>query len=315
MGKKRIAIISSNYYFMEDLIIRMKEDYEIRRLDGSRLSEMTELMKWSDLSWFEWCDDFIIRGSRFPKFTKIICRLHKYEIFTDMPNQVNWGNVNHLVLVSRAVSEIINSLSIKIDVPCSVIENGLDFSKYTIPPDKKYGKKIAYMGHIKQAKGVQLLLQCFKAIYDYDNDYTFHIAGIHDDKMIEFYYNHMIKEMGIPVSFEGWVKDIPSWFADKDYIICSSISEAFMYSIMEGIACGLMPLVHNFPGADSIYPESCLYNSVSECIDLLMDYEILIGVSNPLEESVDLREHMKRRFSIEKQYIEIKKLLDQYLED
>ena len=119
----------------------------------------------------------------------------------------------------------------------------------------------------------------------------------------------MIKEMGIPVSFEGWVEDIPSWFEDKDYIICSSISESFMYAIVEGIACGLMPLVHNWPGSDQIYPKECIFLTSDECLEMVKRYENY----DKHKKAIELRDHMKSRFSLEKQISEIEELLEQYL--
>jgi len=308
MDAKKIAVFTSNDYFLRDIILRLKEKYEVRQFEGSSLSELSSLMRWSDLSWFEWCDNLAVQASKLPKYSKTICRLHRYEIFTDMPGMVNWKNIDHLVCVLDKFGEIAKE-KLKLEIPVSIIHNGVNFNKYVLPADKKYGKKIAYVGYIKKPKGPALLLQCFKKIYDYDQEYTFHIAGKIVDQEIEIYCDHMIKEMGIPVTFEGWIEDIPSWLEDKDYIICSSISESFMYAIVEGIACGLMPLVHNWPGSDQIYPKESIFLTSDECLEIVQRYE----TCDKHKKAVELRDTMKSRFSQEKQYSEIEKLIEQYL--
>ncbi|MCH8285348.1 glycosyltransferase [candidate division KSB1 bacterium] len=307
-GRKKIAVFTSNDYFLRDIISRLKEKYEVRQFKGSSLSELSSLMRWSDLSWFEWCDNLAVQASKLPKYSKTICRLHRYEIFTDMPGMVNWKNIDHLVCVLDIFGELAKE-KLKLDIPVSIIRNGVNFSKYVLPTDKKYGKKVAYVGYLKKSKGPELLLQCFKKIYDYDPEYSFHIAGKHVDQEVEIYCDHMIKEMVIPVSYEGWVEDIPSWFEDKDYIICSSISESFMYAIVEGIACGLMPLVHNWPGSDQIYPKESIFLTTDECLERVKRYE----KCDKYKKAIELRDHMKSRFSLEKQISEIEELLEQYL--
>lgn len=306
--KKKIAVFTTNDYFLRDIITHLEKKYEVKKFDGANLSDIASLMRWSDLSWFEWCDALAVHGSKLPKYSKTICRLHRYEIFTDMPEKVNWKNIDHLVCVLDIFGDIAKE-KLNLTIPVSIIRNGVNFSKYTIPPDKKYGKKIAYVGYIKKPKGPELLLQCFKKIHEYDPEYTFHIAGKIVDPEIEIYFDHMIKEMNIPVYNEGWVSDVPAWLEDKSCIISSSISESFMYAIVEGIACGVMPLVHNWPGSEQIYPGECLFLTADECLDHVKRYESI----DRHKKAIQLRDYMQERFSVEKQINEIDTLIEQYI--
>ena len=47
-------------------------------------------MIWADICWFEWCDELVAYGSKLSiaKEKRIICRLHSYEAFTDLPANV-----------------------------------------------------------------------------------------------------------------------------------------------------------------------------------------------------------------------------------
>ena len=306
--RKKIAVFATNDYFLSDIVTHFEKGYDVRKFNGSSLSDLASLMRWSDLSWFEWCDNLVVHASKLPKYTTVVCRMHRYEVFTDMPQKVNWKNIDHLVCVFDIIRDVAQE-KLNLNMPISIIQNGVDFSRYSISAEKKYGKKVAYVGYIKMSKGPELLLQCFKKIHDYDPGYSFHIAGRHVDREVEIYCDHMIKEMDLPVTFCGWVSDIPEWLKDKDYIICSSISESFMYALVEGIACGLMPLVHNWPGSDLIYPKESLFLTADDCLNLLKHYEKI----DKLKKAVTFRDSMQERFSLEKQLGEIDALIEHYL--
>ncbi|MFQ6009484.1 MAG: tetratricopeptide repeat protein, partial [Candidatus Zixiibacteriota bacterium] len=265
---KKIAFFATQGTFLKDIINLLSHDNDTRLFSGQTVRQMIELMEWADIAWFEWCDQLIIEATKHPKVCPIVCRLHSYEAFTDMPKKVDWRKVDHLIFVNRSVKEIFER-QMRIGTPVSIIHNGVDLNKFSIPKDKKYGKKIASVGYINYKKNPALLLYCFKKIHAYDSEYTLHIAGQHQDARIRVYFEHFLKENPLPVYFDGWVEDIPAWFADKDFIISTSLFESFHYSVAEGMACGLLSLIHNWYGANYLYPEEFLFNDPDECLKLL----------------------------------------------
>ena len=73
--------------FLGDVISALSEAYETRKIIVSDLKQIGEGMEWSDICWFEWCDNLIIYASKLPiaQNRKIICRLHSYEAFAGYP--------------------------------------------------------------------------------------------------------------------------------------------------------------------------------------------------------------------------------------
>ena len=308
--KKKIAVFASNDFFLHDIIKHWENQHEVKVFNGSQFNEASALTRWSDIVWLEWCDQLTTAVSKLPKHSPIICRLHRYEAFTDMPRTMHWANIDHLVCVADIVKKhLLSRFAGQISVPISIIPNGVDFRKFTIPQDKKYGKRVAYVGYLRKIKGLELLIQCFKKIQDYDPEYTFHIAGTFIEPDAEPYVMHMINKLHLPVVFNGWIENIPEWLRDKDYIISTSIFESFMYALVEGIGCGLMPMVHWWPGADDIYPEECLFLTVDNCVDLLRRYE----GSDRRAEAERLRAIMVERFALEKQLESIDRVIEKYL--
>lgn len=308
--RARIAVFASYRTFIDPVINDLKTHNEIRVFEKGTESEMKSLLEWCDLAWFEWCDQLVIAASKMPKKCKMICRLHSYEVFSDMPRQVDWSKIDHLVLVSDAVKEL---LSYNFSVPCpiTVIHNGVDLDKFTIPQNKRPGKRICSIGYINYKKNPALLLYCFKAIHEYDPGYTFHLAGEHQDARIQVYFAHLLPRLNIPVHFDGWVENVPAYMRDKDFVISTSLFESFHYSIAEGMAAGVLPLIHDWLGADQLYPKQYVFTTPSDAVRLLKEIE----GGNRAQMQQDCRKFIAERYDNRRQLNKIESLIASVLSD
>jgi glycosyltransferase involved in cell wall biosynthesis len=107
-----------------------------------------------------------------------------------------------------------------------------------------------------------------------DPEYRLFFGGICQDQVLEQYMHHMVRALGLDgvVFLNGWQEDISSWLADKHYIVSTSMIESQGMGVLEGMACGLKPVIHNFPGADQIFPPEFLFNISEEfCQKILSD--------------------------------------------
>jgi glycosyltransferase involved in cell wall biosynthesis len=59
------------------------------------------------------------------------------------------------------------------------------------------------------------------------------------------------------------------FLSDKSFIISSSVKEGCPMNILEGMAMGLKPLVHVWPGALDIFPRKWVWASIKEATDIL----------------------------------------------
>ncbi len=265
---KKIAIFASQTSFIGEIARYLSINNEIQYFDNRSVEAIETLMEWADIAWFEWCDQLLIEATKRAKCCTIICRLHSYEVFTDMPSQVQWEKVDHLLFVSEAVQDIFTA-TFHVDVRQSVIHNGLMIDQYKLTEGREYGKRIASVGYINYKKNPTLLLYAFKKLYEYDNEFTLHVAGTFQDSRIELYFKNFLDRHPLPIQFDGWVSDMPLWYKDKDYILSTSLFESFHYSIAEGMASGLMPLIHDWYGADTLYPSKYLFSDPDSFVALV----------------------------------------------
>jgi len=224
--------------FLEDIINGLSHDYVTKKIVVTNLKQIDEGMKCADICWFEWCDELISYGSKLSiaKEKNIICRIHSYESFTEYPCNVYWKNIDKIIFVAEHIRNFtINNFNID--------------------------------------KGPMLLLHTFKAIYDKNNQYKLYIAGKFQDARDVLYFNQMIKEFGLEdnVIYEGWQDNLDIWLEDKNYILCTSILESQNISVMQAMAKGIKPIIHNFVGAKEIYPQCLIWNTINDALEMLID--------------------------------------------
>lgn len=260
--------------FVKDIASSLSSSYHIKIIYVSNnMKDIDIYMREADLCWFEWCDELLIYGSKtaLAKHKKIICRIHSYEVFTGYMKRVNWKAVDKVVFVSDHIREY--ALAETPDLvkdQTMVIPNGIKINDLDYKERTK-GFNIAYVGYLNFKKGPMLLLHAFHAIYKKNTNYKLFIAGSFQEPRYKLYFNQMIEKLGLQgnVTFEGWQSDINHWLEDKHYILSSSLLESQHLSIMEAMAKGIKPLVHNFVGAETIYPEDTIWSSIDDLTDMI----------------------------------------------
>jgi len=305
-GKTKIAFFCGpDRKFLPDIVEHFSgksDEYEVRIFHSRSAKDFIAMMEWSDFSWFEWCDSLLIEASRLPQTCRIICRLHRYEAFAGHPVHVDWGKVDTLILVAQHMKNALKmSLpDIEDQVKIKIVYNGVNLGKY-VYKERKKGFNIAYIGYINYRKNPSLLLQCMKHLVDRDPRYVLHIAGSYQDPECKLYVDEMIEKLGLRdnVIFYGWIEDLDAWMAEKNFLLSTSIHEGHPCGIMEAMAVGLKPLIHNFYAADEIYPRKYLFTTLDEFLEMVTsdDYN-----------SAEYRKYIEDNYTLERQLQELESI-------
>ena len=290
----------------------LSAEYEIKKVVTSTHTEVYRAMEWADILWCEWCNEMAVNVTRHminiknANHKKVVVRLHSYEVFTELPNCVIWEDVERLVFVAPHVEKIArdrfpNMLNC---TKTEIVFNGVDIN--SIPfLNTGNGFNIAVVGSITHKKNPAMVLQILNKLKQIDDRYTVHWAGAFQESRYETYLKYMINEMGLEdnVIFYGQLtkEQMTEFWKGKNYLLHTSVHEGHSYSIMEAMARGIKPAIHNFLGCNDLYPKACLYNTVDEAINIVRnnDYK-----SNSYRSWIELK-----KWTLEHQVSEYKRII------
>ena len=281
--------------FLGDIVDYLKTKYEVRTCYSNNEKEIASAVKWADIVWLEWANQMAIHvTNKIPqiKDKKVICRLHGYEVFTDMPAHINWSVVDSLLFVARHKQKIFNQ-KFKVQSPTqTIVRNGININKFTIADNKQSTKRLVLIGHLNFRKGLPVLLQFYHELLKRDPEYYLYIRGEFQDPKLEMAAQTMIRELSLDkkLEFVDWVEDINSWLADKSHILSFSLEESFHYTIGNGMAAGLKPVIHAWNESRDIWPEEAIFKNLDEFLDIMLNpkYEPLTYRTFLSEHALDL---------------------------
>jgi len=293
--------------FVNEIVEFAKQRFEVRVFQGQTEQQLYALMQWCDIAWFEWCTNIAVSASKMTKICKNIIRLHRYEAYGKWPREVNWENIDVLITVGNKVTTetLISSVpGLESLTSMVTVANGVNLEKFTCN-NRQSGKNIAFLANLRMVKNPAMVLQCMQKLHYIDPEYRLFFGGVVQDQVVEQYMRHMIKvlELEDVVFFDGWQQDVCDWLQDKHYIVSTSICEGHPVGILEAMACGLKPVIHNFMGAEDIFPSEYLFNISEEfCEQVLSDKY----------EPYAYRKFVENNYSLKKQLSKINNIFTQF---
>jgi glycosyltransferase involved in cell wall biosynthesis len=238
-----------------------------------------EIIEWADIIWSMWCNQPVGYLSNLKNPPFLLTHIRSYEILTPaLINEVKWENVRGAIFVADHIREIANQTfrSELSSIPQTTIHDFVELDKFPIFKNGP-GKNIAYLGYLNHKKGIGLLTQCIQRAVTRDPGITFHIAGDFQEERARFYMKHLLAEMGIAdhVVFHGWVENITEFLSNMNSLISTSPWEACPNNVIEAMACGIKPIIHNWPGAKQLFPNNLIFNTVDDFLNILFseDYQ------------------------------------------
>lgn len=284
-----------------DYIKKELSCYDLTVLNTMETKPIAEAAYENDVLISMWANDVTKFWSEYFPNKKIISYLRRYEMYDgEVIKKINWNNVDALIFVNRWFMDAFRKQE-KNGSPKNIycIPNGIDLDQFNLNGAQRDGKKVAMVCQFRAIKNFGLAAQVLMLLPD---DYTLHYIGLQMGQAgaPPYHPEFLTYLMSLGLSKRWvWYKPIPrnampGWYADKDFILSTSINEGNPNNVIEGMACGLLPVVHKWPGADDQFPPYNIFTTAREAADIITCGDIENITSPELS-----RSWVERHYSLE----------------
>lgn len=261
-----IYFVGSSATFLEPIINHLYDNYVVRYEEKFN----PEHAQNTDLIWCEWADHNAVAVSNFDTTAKKVLRLHAYEAYQDWMLKFNVAGFDKVIFVADHIRDYLyNRLSGAgaTNGQATVIPNWIDFDRFNVAVDNKSRtKKIAWAGYLDNKKAPTMIMLLARQFPEYE----FHVAARYNELDVEQYLTIRKPDNLI---LHPWQLDMVRYFEDKSYVLNTSPRESQNMVLMEGMACGLKPLIWDWVGAENVYPKEFIFTTIDECQAILQgDY-------------------------------------------
>lgn len=204
----------------------------------------------ADVVWTEWANDeaFIAASSDLCK--RLVIRVRGFEVWGPF-HEMNWANVHALVFESPFIEKLVFDqlaelgVTLPVTVQTHVIPAGVDLTRFPFEvPDFTQPTVVALVARAVGWKGYQLAFEWARSRPDVMLYVSTACEAIADPGLIAYL------DYSAPsnVVIHGDV-DTPTWLREigAQYLLSASIWETLGYTVVEAMALGLTPLVHDTP--------------------------------------------------------------------
>ncbi|MCK4283592.1 MAG: glycosyltransferase family protein, partial [Candidatus Brocadiae bacterium] len=135
---------------------------------------------WADVIWVEWASHLarhVTNSVAALREKKVVCRLHRYEAFGDIPHFINWDVVDRLVFVAEHIRETFSQRFPEVCVPQTVIHNGVDLDRFEVATGKRQARDVAFLAHLDYRKNLPLMLQIARELKERGTGRRIHVGG------------------------------------------------------------------------------------------------------------------------------------------
>lgn len=259
---------------------------DVMKCAGYRFSIASSITQNPDIVIFGWANaETAAEINSKPKSAKYIVFMRRYEFYQEAWERLEWPKVDEMVFVNTEIMKRVRGRVVG-GPKMRVLYNGVDLEKWTYR-DHAPGRNIAMVGYLNHRKNIPLALQIMEKL---PRHYSLHLAGDVQEGDVFAYMDYMAKSLRLKIYWDGHVPAafMDKWLNDKDFLLCAAVSEGNPNNVIEAMAKGIKPVIHDWPGADDQFPADLLFRTVDEAVKI---------ITEPVYRPIEYRALVERKFS------------------
>jgi glycosyltransferase involved in cell wall biosynthesis len=271
----RVVVAGHDLKFFTPLLdyLRMQPDLEVRLDQWAALGQhdpaaSRELAAWADVVVCEWCGPNAVWYSRHKRRgSRLLVRLHRFELESDYPAQVKIGAVNQVICVSRHYARLCRERTSWPEAKVATVPNAIDITQMDRPKLDGARFHLGMIGIVPSRKRLDLALDVLEELRREDDRYLLFVkSGMpwehwwvwQKPAEREHYATAMRRAQRSPllrgaVVFDDAGPDVAAWLRRVGFVLSTSDDESFHVAPAEGMASRAVPVLRHWPGAETIY--------------------------------------------------------------
>lgn len=272
---RRILIATHETKFLRRFLDRVRGDGNVHVAlqpwaSTTRPEGRPQLPADVDTVFCEWCcENAVWHSANKRPGTKLIVRLHRFEAFLDFPSRVVWANVDALIVVSDWFRDRMIDRHGVDPARIHVIAQYIDWQGLRRPklPEARFTLGLVGINPFEH-KRFDRAVDFLAALRARDRRFTLAVRSAmpweiqwlwdrEDDTRARFEALfariHADPDLARAIRFDPTGPDMEEWYRGVGTIVSSSDTEGCHTSVLEGMASGCYPVVHDWPGARGLY--------------------------------------------------------------
>jgi glycosyltransferase involved in cell wall biosynthesis len=282
----RVVIAGHDLKFFTPLLnyLRMQPDLEVRLDQWAALGQhdpavSRELAAWADVVVCEWCGPNAVWYSRHKRRgSRLLIRLHRFELRSPYPGQLKIGAVNQVVCVSKHYARLTREYTGWPDTKVATVPNALDVAQLDRPKLDGARFHLGLVGIVPSRKRLDLALDVLEELRREDDRYLLFVkSGMpwehwwvwQNPAEREHYADALRRVQRSPllrgaVVFDDAGPDVPAWLRRVGFVLSTSDDESFHVAPAEGMVSRAVPVLRHWPGAETIYDMRWIHRGPAE---------------------------------------------------
>jgi glycosyltransferase involved in cell wall biosynthesis len=288
----RVVVAGHDLKFFTPLLsyLRLQPDLEVRLDQWAALGKhdpaaSRELAAWADVVICEWCGPNAVWYSRHKRRgSRLLVRLHRFELASPYPGQLKIGAVNQVICVSKHYARLCRERTGWPDTKVVAVPNALDVAQLDRPKLDGARFHLGLVGMVPSRKRLDLALDVLEELRREDDSYLLFIkSGMpwehwwvwQNPAEREHYADALRRVQRSPllrgaVVFDDAGPDVAAWLRRVGFVLSTSDDESFHVAPAEGMASRAVPVLRHWPGAATIYDMRWIHRGPAEMATAVM---------------------------------------------
>jgi glycosyltransferase involved in cell wall biosynthesis len=281
----KVVVAGHDLKFFTPLLdyLRLQPDLEVRLDQWAALGThdaavSRELAGWADVVICEWCGPNAVWYSKHKRRgSRLLVRLHRFELASPYPGQVKIGAVSQVICVSQHYARLTREQTGWPAAKVVTVPNAIDVAQLDRPKLDGARFHLGLVGIVPRRKRLDLALDVLEELRREDDRYLLFIkSGMpwehwwvwQNPAEREHYASALRRVQRSPllrgaVVFDDAGPDVAAWLRRVGFMLSTSDDESFHVAPAEGMASRAVPVLRHWPGAETIYDTRWIHESTA----------------------------------------------------